>query len=499
MAAAPIDEGDFRVLANVEDGIRNAVVNVLNPIESLIVVQGICVASTDSNPSAYLNWICFDCVLCDDISARDMSLVTVNNLDGLSSLITVDVRSEVGQRRASQFYTALCNRLEPFDLDYETNFALVVFGGGDHPMVNRICQRLVNMGANELLPARYIDVLDSEAETAAVIEWRNDLEEAFVSWWHTTATQQQVFVAKAENPQEVFQIYSQEAFHPISLSHNGIVTGYIYQGFVLRRHGDSFLLPSMEDAEIVAIKLTRIATVNDLLAHGHQENPWKGIYRQQSLGDDIHVPRLSIGRALSDGTHLYQITKWRDHGSLDRLLARPLPFLAVRDYFMQMLECLQYIHGRGVCHHDIKPANFLVDNGRLLLTDFAMSFIIPPGGLVHHGNIWFGTPAMMLPDHFRREAYNAQQYDLWGCMCSFFCLLTGFDYIYQCPSDENVLFAYVIQSGLLSTHCDIARLRLIEDRVMDRIQEALRIFDSVASQVLCSVLWYVKYGFYIYT
>jgi hypothetical protein len=388
--------------------------------------------------------------------------------------------------------------MEPFHPDQHnrtrTMFALLVFGD-DHELVNLIRQRLVIMGAGEIMQARYIDVPDLEAQVDAVTTWRDDLEASLITLWHTMAVPQIAFVVQAYYPQEVFQIHSPEEFAPIELSKNNVVTGHIFQGFVLRRHGNVFLVPSEDEAELVAIKRTNIACANFLLSHGHQENPWREIYRLQTLGDDVHVPMLPHGRALSDGTYLYQITRWRNQGSLDQLITGPLPFPAARDYYRQMLDCLQYIRSLHVCHHDIKLANFLVENGHLLLTDFAMSFVIPPGGIVRHGNIRFGTTALMHPDHYRGEDYDAEQYDLWGCTCSFFTLLTGIDYIYEVPSEESLLFVYVIEAGLLSTRPDHGRVSLIERRVWARIQEASVVFDRLGWHM---VLLYVNCAFHVW-
>ena len=43
----------------------------------------------------------------------------------------------------------------------------------------------------------------------------------------------------------------------------------------------------------------------------------------------------------------------------------------IRIYLIQILKGLEYVHGNGVVHRDIKGANILVDlNGQCKLTDF---------------------------------------------------------------------------------------------------------------------------------
>lgn len=45
-------------------------------------------------------------------------------------------------------------------------------------------------------------------------------------------------------------------------------------------------------------------------------------------------------------------------------------------YWYEMLQCVNYIHKNGVIHSDLKPANFLMINGRLKLIDFGIASTI---------------------------------------------------------------------------------------------------------------------------
>jgi serine/threonine-protein kinase TTK/MPS1 len=42
-------------------------------------------------------------------------------------------------------------------------------------------------------------------------------------------------------------------------------------------------------------------------------------------------------------------------------------------YWHQMLQAVNYIHQNGVIHSDLKPANFLMIDGRLKLIDFGIA------------------------------------------------------------------------------------------------------------------------------
>jgi DNA-binding protein YbaB len=57
------------------------------------------------------------------------------------------------------------------------------------------------------------------------------------------------------------------------------------------------------------------------------------------------------------------------------------PIEHVKVYMMQMLKAMEYIHGRKICHRDIKPDNLLVDTAtlRLKLCDFGCSKVLVKG------------------------------------------------------------------------------------------------------------------------
>ncbi|XP_061396966.1 dual specificity protein kinase TTK [Musca vetustissima] len=50
-----------------------------------------------------------------------------------------------------------------------------------------------------------------------------------------------------------------------------------------------------------------------------------------------------------------------------------LPLYVLTNFVYQMLQAVNYIHQNGVIHSDLKPANFLMVNGRLKLIDFGIA------------------------------------------------------------------------------------------------------------------------------
>lgn len=163
--------------------------------------------------------------------------------------------------------------------------------------------------------------------------------------------------------------------------------------------------------------------------------------------DEAHQNReLAIGRSLDHAnvvqTRCYFHTR-NDYGeeflslvlewmptSVDRLLReherRPgsIPLVLIQHSMLQFARALQYLHGVGICHRDIKPHNLLLDatTGMVKLCDFGCSKRLQPG----EANIqyicarYYRAPEILLG----WTRYSAA-IDLWSAGCVMAELLTG--------------------------------------------------------------------------
>lgn len=84
------------------------------------------------------------------------------------------------------------------------------------------------------------------------------------------------------------------------------------------------------------------------------------------LFDYLHLPEKGI---------LYMVMEIGD-SDLHKILQgykTHIPLFTLMSYWYQMLEAVNYIHMNGVIHSDLKPANFLMIEGRLKLIDFGIA------------------------------------------------------------------------------------------------------------------------------
>lgn len=69
-----------------------------------------------------------------------------------------------------------------------------------------------------------------------------------------------------------------------------------------------------------------------------------------------------------------------------------------RYYWKEMLECVQAVHHYNIVHSDLKPANFLMVQGRLKLIDFGIANAIQDNTVNVHREQQVGTPNYMSPE-----------------------------------------------------------------------------------------------------
>ncbi len=116
-----------------------------------------------------------------------------------------------------------------------------------------------------------------------------------------------------------------------------------------------------------------------------------------------------------DDGFTYVVMPYHPSGTLtDRLNNGPLTIIEAARVIDHVASALDYAHGRGVVHLDIKPSNILIDgNGNARLTDFGLAQIYSTS-FNHTGSAVIGTPAYMSPEQARGEKvdHKSDQYSL---------------------------------------------------------------------------------------
>jgi len=156
-----------------------------------------------------------------------------------------------------------------------------------------------------------------------------------------------------------------------------------------------------------------------------------------------HILML-IDSGEADGL-LFYVMPFVDGESLrDRLRReRKLPAAEAIRIIDQVASALDYAHGRGVIHRDVKPENILLADDQAIVADFGIARALEAAGgerLTGTG-IVVGTPAYMSPEQaFGPEAIDGRS-DVYAMGCVLFEMISG-----------HPPFRSALPQGLLAQH-----------------------------------------------
>ena len=149
---------------------------------------------------------------------------------------------------------------------------------------------------------------------------------------------------------------------------------------------------------------------------------------------------------------------------------RALPPSQVSFLIGQALTALQYVHGRGFVHRDVKPANLMITStGLLKLTDFGVVEELDKYKAEDKVSKTLGSPAFQAPEIARgAEEYSGTKVDVWALGVTIYYLLTG-----NVPfiSESHIGLFKAIEKGEYSYPTNVA----VPDDAKDLIDKMLRV------------------------
>lgn len=302
-----------------------------------------------------------------------------------------------------------------------------------------------------------------------------------------------VDVVKQENPRQAYQIIKSQSKK--DLDHHAPGWGSVAFGIVLPRLAEGvYQKPPPDCVEHVAIKRLNKQVVQESLAQGKRENPYREIYRMQTIGDNIHV--LGCIEALEDEKYLYIVMPYCECESLVEWIPwkQGFPEEQARLVFHQILENIIYLRRHGVCHRDLSPDNCMIYRGRVVFTDLAMSFRFEPPNSFMTPLGGFGKPAYLPPEVCYNLPFDACACDLWSSVVILFNLLTG-EILCREPHPGDLGFRYcILARGISQTPVNERTVEVLMDlegqaeqigllriaaRVLELSPQVLEVFDGV--------------------
>ena len=110
--------------------------------------------------------------------------------------------------------------------------------------------------------------------------------------------------------------------------------------------------------------------------------------------------------------------------------------------FNQMIDCVAELHAQDVFHRDIKPQNFLIEDGSVVISDLGLSTEIDSSTMFTRSSMYWGTPGYLPPEFSSAGGFkNADaSSDVFMLGKTFYYLLCGRDPTYLLPDEDSQPF-----------------------------------------------------------
>ncbi len=138
-----------------------------------------------------------------------------------------------------------------------------------------------------------------------------------------------------------------------------------------------------------------------------------------------NLPRVSDHFVEPNGTQ-YLVMDFIEGEDLAAVFQRQgaLPESRVLVWYDQILQAVEYLHGRGVIHRDIKPANIRIDpTGQAVLVDFGIAKVFQTGQATMSGARSMGSAGFAAPEQYRGG--TDRRSDIYSLGATLYALLTG--------------------------------------------------------------------------
>jgi serine/threonine protein kinase len=148
--------------------------------------------------------------------------------------------------------------------------------------------------------------------------------------------------------------------------------------------------------------------------------PRRRLYREGRILLGMTHPHIVRAYEMIPGPSPVLVLEPLPGGSLDHALRQdgPLEPAVVAQLGVHLCSAMHYVHGRGLVHTDLKPANVMGDRGFAKVLDFSLARA--PG----RGHAGRGTAAYMPPEQALGGLVTGSA-DVWGIGAVLYAALTG--------------------------------------------------------------------------
>lgn len=182
----------------------------------------------------------------------------------------------------------------------------------------------------------------------------------------------------------------------------------------------------------------------------------------------VHPNIVSLYNFFAEGDIYYMVMEYLEGETLSQRLKRVglLPPHKCIPIFLQVLQAVEYAHGKGIVHRDIKPSNILIDSDdNIKVMDFGIAKIIGDKSMTKTGTK-LGTLNFMSPEQVLGEKDIDSRSDIFSLGITFFTMLTG-----QLPYNTQTESDFKLMQQIVDN--DMPSVKKYYPYVPDKVDEAI--------------------------
>lgn len=222
----------------------------------------------------------------------------------------------------------------------------------------------------------------------------------------------------------------------------GLILGGRYESISPLNHGSFgmvFLAKDLIAKDLVAIKCLTKAVNSNGCPVSSKEDTTLELACHDRLGNHPNI--VNLLHSFETEAHTYLVLEFCSMGDLYeaiRLGHGPLETKNVRDFMLQLVNAVDFMHSKGLYHRDIKPENiFLTQDGSMKLGDFGLA---TTDTWSYESSV--GSDRYMAPEQYdaSESGYSPAKADTWAIgICLLNVLFSRNPFV--TPTESDILFA----------------------------------------------------------
>lgn len=178
--------------------------------------------------------------------------------------------------------------------------------------------------------------------------------------------------------------------------------------------GMVFLAKDLETDNQVAVKcITKSSMIEQSAMYNNESESCDELECHTRLGNHGNI--VNLVTSFESKSHVFLVLEYCPMGDLYEAIRcdrGPLQTENVREFMLQLIDAVEYMHSKGLYHRDIKPENiFLTQNGHVKLGDFGLA---TTNAISHEACV--GSDRYMAPEQYDPPStgYSPAQADIWS-------------------------------------------------------------------------------------